>query len=412
MKQNQFDTSRRSFLKSTLTLPVALAAAPGLMVSAASAADAAATTAAAGDALPRRQLGKNGPQVTMLCMGGMMSALSPDYLDIAWSMGIRYFDTADCYIKGQSEKIVAQWLAKYPERRKEIFLVSKDHPHKGPEQLLEMIDTRLAACGTTYLDAFYIHGLGPREYGADSLNWPKSDAYKKVAEQLKSSGKVKMVGFSCHDGRLPDYLNATAEGGFLDIIMLAFNPFYPKGGPLDKALDACHEKGIGLVAMKTMRSTKDVPKRLPELDKLGLTTHQAILHAAWSDPRISVVCNMIDNVDQMQSSTAAARSYKEPLKFAHLELLRETILAGRRTMCTGCPACEQWAARTEFAFHDIARFVTYYEQDGNPEARGYYQALAPEHRDAARVDLAALRDACHFKTDYPEIVRRAERYFA
>ena len=47
-------------------------------------------------------------------------------------MGIRYFDNADCYIHGQSEKIVAQWLAKYPERRKEIFLVSKDHPHQVP----------------------------------------------------------------------------------------------------------------------------------------------------------------------------------------------------------------------------------------------------------------------------------------
>ena len=42
----------------------------------------------------------------MLCMGGMMAALSPDYIDIAWSMGIRYFDTADCYLNGQSEKIV------------------------------------------------------------------------------------------------------------------------------------------------------------------------------------------------------------------------------------------------------------------------------------------------------------------
>ena len=130
--------------------------------------------------------------------------------------------------------------------------------------------------------------------------------------------------------------------------MLAFNPFYPKGGPLDKALDAAHKAGIGLVAMKTMRSTKDVPKRLPEFDKLGLTTHQAVLHAAWSDPRISVVCNMIDNVDQMQSSTAAARSYKEPLKFAHLELLKETILAGRRTMCTGCPACEAFGEADRF----------------------------------------------------------------
>ncbi len=401
--------TRRSFLGSTVSLPIALAAAPSLLAQNAFAAGAAAP---AFTVLPRRQLGKAGPHVTMLCMGGMMAAMSPDYLDIAWSMGIRYFDNADCYIHGQSEKIVAQWLAKYPERRKEIFLVSKDHPHQGPEQLLEMIDKRLAACGTTYLDAFYIHGIGPREYGDDSLNWPKSDAFKKTAEALKKSGKVKMVGFSCHDGQLPDYLNAAAEGGFLDIIMLAFNPFYPKGGPLDKALDACHEAGIGLVAMKTMRSTGDVPKRLPELDKLGLTTHQAVLQAVWSDPRISVVCNMIDNVDQMGSSVAAARSYKEPLKFAHMELLKETILAGRRTMCTGCPSCEAFAKETSFAFHDISRFVTYYEQDGNTEARDYYQALAAEHRDSSKVNLAALRDGCHFKTDYPEMIRRAERYVA
>ena len=407
MKENHTSASRRHFLKSALTLPVALAAAPSLLTPSARAADAPAA-----DVLPRRQLGKAGPQVTMLCMGGMMTALSPDYLDIAWSMGIRYFDTADCYLHGQSEKIVGQWLAKYPERRKEIFLVSKDHPHGSTEPLLTMIDKRLAALGTSYLDAFYIHGLGTREYGEDSVNWPKSDTYKRVAAELKNSGKVKMVGFSCHDARLSDYLNSAAEGGFLDIVMLQYNPFYAKGGPVDKAIDAAHQAGIGLVAMKTMRSTKDVPKRLPELDKLGLTTHQGVLQAVWSDPRISVVCNMIDNVDQMTASVAAARSYKEPLKFSQIELLRETVVAGRRTMCTGCPACEAFARQTGFAFHDIARFVTYYEQDGNTEARAYYQALPAAVRDASQVDLAALRDACHFKTDYPEIIRRAERYFA
>lgn len=406
MKEKPFSASRRNFLKSTLTLPVALAAAPSLFTQSAFAAGAPASVA--GEPLPRRQLGKIGPQVTMLGMGGMMAALSPDYIDIAWAMGIRYFDSAHSYLNGKSEKIFAAWLAKYPERRKEIFLVSKDSPKQGPEQLLDMIDQRLAACGTTYLDAFYIHGIG----GPNRLSWPKSDAYKKTAEALKKSGKVKMVGFSCHDGMLTDYLNAAAEGGFLDIIMLQFNPFYEKGGAFDKALDAAHKAGIGLVAMKTMRTTKDVPKRLPELDKLGLTTHQAVLHSAWSDPRISAVVNMIDNVDQMQNSTAAARSYKEPLKFAHMELLKQTIIAGRRTMCTGCPSCEAFAKQTGFAFHDISRFVTYYEQDGNTDAREYYQALPAEHRDTSKVDLAALRDSCHFKTDYPEIMRRAERYFA
>jgi len=414
MKENK-SSSRRNFLKSSLTLPAALAAAPALWASAARAADDAAAPAApapAADVLPRRPLGKSGREITMMTLGGMMPALSPEYLDIAWSMGIRNYDTAKVYLRGNSEKIVGKWLAQYPERRKEIFLVTKDTPRSGPEQLLTMIDQRLAAIGTSYLDAFYIHGIGPGEYGQASLDWPKSDAFKKVCETLKSSGKVKMVGFSCHDARLPDYLNAAAEGGFVDIIMLQYNPFYPKGGPLDLALDAAHKAGIGLVAMKTMRTLNDVPKRVPEFDKLGLTTHQTVLHAVWSDPRISAVCNQVDNVDQMTASVAAARKYKEPLKLSQVELLRDTVVAGRRTLCTGCPACETAAQQTGFAFHDIARFVTYYEQDGNLEARGFYQALPAAARDASQVDLAALRAGCHFQTNYPEIIRRAERYFA
>jgi hypothetical protein len=278
--------------------------------------------------------------------------------------------------------------------------------------MMEMIDQRIAACGTTYLDAFYIHGIGRKGFGETSVGWPKSDEFKSAVAKLKAAGKVKLLGFSTHDGDMNDYIHAAAQGGFMDIIMVKYNPFFTKGDDFDQALEAAHKAGIGLVAMKTMRTVKDVPKRLPAFDKLGLTTHQAVLHAAWSDPRISAICNMIDNVDQMQSSTAAARSYKTPLKFAHRELLKETILAGRRTMCTGCPACAEFSRQTDFAFDDIARFVTYYEQDGNTEARDYYQALAPEHRDASKVDLAALRDGCHFKTNYPEIIRRAERYFA
>jgi aryl-alcohol dehydrogenase-like predicted oxidoreductase len=413
MKTNHSQTSRRHFLKTTLQVPVALAAAPAVLSQTVSAADAPAASAAPADAgpLPLRQLGKSGPKVTMLNMGGMMAAMSPQYLDIAWSMGIRYFDTADCYLKGKSEEIIAEWLKKYPERRKELFLVSKDHPKKGPEQLLTMIDKRLAACGTSYLDAFYIHGISPRGY-VGSLEWPKGDGFKKVAGQLKSSGKVKMVGFSCHDTELVAFLNAAAEGGFVDIIMLQYNPFFTKGDAFDRALDACHEKGIALVAMKTMRNTQDVPKRLPEFDKIGLTTHQAVLHACWSDPRIASVCNMIDNVSQMEASTAAARSYKTPLKTAQIELLKETILAARPTLCPGCPSCNAFGATSTLALHDISRFVTYYEQDGNTEACDYYHELPAKARDASGVDLAGLRDRCAFRVNYPDIVKRAEHYFA
>jgi len=404
---NDPQTSRRSFIKTALAVPVALSL--GSVLQAQTAAPAPAGNAGV---LPKRKLGKNGPEVTMISLGGMMVALSPDYLDMAWAMGIRYFDTSDCYLGRRSEKIIGEWLAKYPERRKQIFLVSKDHPKQGPEQLLEMIDRRLEACGTDYLDLFLIHGLGPKEYGEGSIEWPRSDVFKKVADKLKSSGKAKMVGFSCHDGKLVDYLNASAAGGIVDAIMLKYTPFFKPGDAFDQALTACHKAGVGLVAMKTMRSAGEVPVRIPEFDKLGLTTHQGLLQAVFSDTRISAVCSMIENVGQMETNTAAARSYKQPLKLSDVEVLRQTVLAHRRTMCPGCPSCDAFSAATGFAFLDISRFVTYYEQDGRLGAKDLYHELSAADRDHSRVDLAALRDGCSFQTDYPEIIRRAERYFA
>jgi hypothetical protein len=409
MNSKKSTLTRRNFLRRAALAPVGVALAQNFS---ARAEESAKPAAAVSSPVPTRKLGKNGPEVSMLIFGGDMPAYSLEHLDIGWSLGIRYFDTASMYGGGNDELKVAQFLAKYPERRKDLFLVSKDHPRQGPEQLLEQIDRRLERCKTSYLDMFFIHGINAREYGEDSLNWPKSDAFKKVADKLKSSGKVKMVGFSCHDGQSPQYLAAAGQGGFLDAVMVKYTPFFEKGGAFDKGLDACHQAGIGLIAMKTLRNAADVPKRLPEFDKLGLTTHQALLQAVWSDSRISAVCNRMENSDNIESSVAAVRSYKGPLKMAQLELLRETILASRSPMCPGCPSCNQFGAELEFAFADISRYVMYYEQDGNLKARELYHQLPAAHRDASQINLAALRDACQFKTDYPEIIRRAERYFA
>ena len=408
MKTQKSTLTRRNFLRSAMIAPVGVALSPTFS---ANAEDAAKTSEAGSPPVPTRKLGKNGPEVSMLIMGGDLPAYSPEHLDVGWSLGIRYFDTASMYGGGNDELKVAQWLTKYPERRKDLFLVSKDHPHQ-PEQMLEMIDRRLEKLQTSYLDMFFIHGINAREYGEDSLNWPKSDAFKSVVEKLKSSGKVKLVGFSCHDSQANEYLTAAAEGGFLDAIMVKYTPFFTKGAGFDKALDACHQAGVGLVAMKTLRNAADAPKRLPEFDKLGLTTHQALLQAVWSDPRISAVCNRMQNVDNIQTSVAAVRGYKGPLKIAQMELLRETLMASRRAMCPGCPSCNKHGAELDFAISDISRYVMYYEQDGDLRAREMYHQLPAAHRDASDVDLAALRDACRFKVDYPEIIRRAERYFA
>jgi aryl-alcohol dehydrogenase-like predicted oxidoreductase len=400
-------TSRRNFLKSSVILPAAVAGMPVAAV-------AGSAAGAEPDPLPMRKLGKNGPMVTMLNIGGMMSAHNPQYLDLAWQMGIRYFDTADCYRKGQSEKDVGEWVRKYPERRKEVFIVTKDHPNKNPEQLLTMIDERLENMGIDYVDLFFIHGMSPK-YGDDSLDsveWPRSDRLKKVFEQLKASGKVKYCGFSCHDAKLVEYLHSAAEGGFIDAIMLKYDPMMQPGDDLDQAIEACHRAGIGLVAMKEMRPFAKAPKTHPGLEGTGLTTHQNVLQSVWSDKRIASICSAIENVQQMEENTMAARLYNNPIGPQARQALTEIAGMSMASMCPGCPSCNAWAKKTEYAFMDISRYVTYYEHDGNFEAREYFQSLHPRQRDPQGIDLARVSRECRYTIDYEEIARRSMAYFA
>jgi aryl-alcohol dehydrogenase-like predicted oxidoreductase len=412
MNEKKHSTDRRDFLKTGIGISSLIAlggAAPGFVRGAEQGEEAGESSQRV---LPRRKLGKNGPEVTILNLGGMMSAHNPQYLDVAWQLGIRYFDTADCYKGGKSEEDIGTWITKYPERRKDLFLVTKDHPRKGPAQLIGQLDRRLEKLKTDYVDLFFIHGLSARSYGEDAVNWVKGDGeLKEVFKKIKASGKAKMCGFSCHDGKLVDFLNAAAEGGFVDAIMLRYNPFMEKDGDLDQALDACHKAGIGLISMKEMKPFAKAPKKQPELEKVGLTTHQALLHAVWSDPRIASICSSMDNLGQLDENTLAASVFKDPLPEVQRKALREVAALTPAPMCPGCPHCEKMVAQTQYAFYDIARYVTYYEQDGDSGAREMYQDLPVGMRTASPAELYALREGCDFNVDYPEIARRADNYF-
>ncbi len=166
----------------------------------------------------------------------MEATNAPGLINRAWASGMRYFDTARSTATNARKRSTAVGLPLIPSCRKEIFLVSKDYPkQKGPEELLEMIDKRLEAIGTDYLDLYFIHQLCPEVYGAESVNWGKSDVFRKVAETLKASGKVKMVGFSCHGG--PEYIQAGRRGGFLDALRVQYTPFYEPRGAFDRGVD-------------------------------------------------------------------------------------------------------------------------------------------------------------------------------
>ena len=273
--------------------------------------------------LPKRVLGKTGVEVTLLNQGtvGQPSALDR-LLRLAYREGVRYFDTAEGY--KNAETVFAKWFEAAPDVRKTIFLATKSGVG-SPGDMLKKVDARLARLGTDYIDLLFFHGLSTGQ-----AKWPKSKEMKEAIEAIKKTGKVKFVGFSTHDPAIAQQLQAAAEGGFVDVIMLKFSPWLDKDSPLNKALDACHKANIGLVSMKQIagQALKVTQEKVPTLKEKGLTPAQGLLHAIWTDERFSASCVKMRNSDQTSENADAARRFV-PLKLRACRAARRR--PGRRS---------------------------------------------------------------------------------
>ena len=82
-----------------------------------------------GSVLPMRTLGKSGVQVTCLGLGGYHvghaknEATAQAVIEKALESGIRFFDTAESYQYGESERRYGKFLV--PRHRDEIFLMTE-----------------------------------------------------------------------------------------------------------------------------------------------------------------------------------------------------------------------------------------------------------------------------------------------
>ncbi len=120
-------------------------------------------------------------------------------------------------------------------------------------QLMGMLDKRLVALGTDYVDLLFIHSFGDNHTLDDAIAMVKSKELKEASDAAKRSGKARFVGISTHHKDRAQLIQAAAEGGIVDVIMLQYRPWLDKDSPLNKAIDAAHKRGIGLIYDWTLR---------------------------------------------------------------------------------------------------------------------------------------------------------------
>ena len=365
--------------------------------------------------IPRRMLGKTGVEVTILNGG---TARAPGALDrllrFAFSRGVRFFDTAASY---GSEADFERWFAAMPE------VPSADLPrHQGmgsrvgrAGMRIKPIDLRLEALGTDYIDLLYFHALSGKavDYGltGDEMDWPRSKEMKETIAAIKKTGKVRFVGFATHDQRRAEQLEIAADGGLMDVVMVAMNPWLEKDSQLNRAIDACYKKKIGLVAMKLVAGHLEKRMRVeaPTLKRRGLNPYQGMLQAIWSDERITSACVATMNTDEVNQNTDAARRFV-PMNPSEIRELHAALSGAGPIMCAACDGRCARAAGTDARLGDLTRFLTYHEHHGaRRHARDAYAGLTEDERNWHGADLEAARDACPTRLDFARLLPEIDR---
>ena len=355
--------------------------------------------------MPTRSFGKTGIDVPILSFGGSLNtSLSMLVLRQAVNWGVTYWDTANTYMGGRSEKGMGKYFEKFPADRKRIFLVTKTHAWDtaGMSQDLNLSLERMQ---TDYVDLFFMHSV---RSGSELTNDKKA-----WAEKQKAAGKIRLFGFSTHSN-METCMLAASGLGWIDGIMMRYNYRLMHTDEMQRAMDACAKAGIGLTAMKSQdggqvkTDTETEHKLAGRFLKKGFTDAQAKLKAVWEQPNIASICTEMPNMTLLMSNVAAAMD-KTKLSTREMNLLQQYADETHSDYCTGCvDNCEPVVAG-EIPIGDVMRYLMYARSYGDRQrARANFQKIPLRVRQQMKsVDYRPAERRCPRKMAIGRLMRVA-----
>jgi predicted aldo/keto reductase-like oxidoreductase len=222
--------------------------------------------------------------------------------------------------------------------RKDVYLVTKNQAYRRAQGgtiarvLEDGLNASMERLQTDYIDAYYLHGIA-----GNQIALLRDPAVKAAFEALKKSGKIRYCGLSCHDALLPELLQAAAEGGWIDQVMIKFN-FRDVGGrdrydDLNRAIDAASKANLGLVAMKTQGGAGNFPEKMKQLQEKGFKKEVAAIKTVWADGRMHVAVSEMTTRSDLRENVQGSQ---EELTAKEARLLEEHRRATARLYCHGC----------------------------------------------------------------------------
>ena len=206
-----------------------------------------------------RRLGRSGLKVSPLCLGCMTygsnswrdwmldEARAMPFFRTALEAGINFFDTADVYSHGESERITGKALKGLAKRENvvlatKVFSKMSDDPNDrglSRKHIMQSIDASLRRLGTEYVDLYQIHRFDDAT--------PVEETLEALSDVVKAGKALYLGASSMFAWQTMKMLGLQRQHGFAPFVSMQnhLNLLYREEER--EMLPLCRSEGLGVI---------------------------------------------------------------------------------------------------------------------------------------------------------------------
>jgi len=334
--------------------------------------------------LEYRTLGKTGLKVTVVSMG-VMNCSNPAVLLRAYDLGVNFYDTADCYMRGHNEEMVGK---AFEGKRQKVFIQTKVHVH-DEKKMRASVERSLRRLRTDYIDVLVWHGHSSVKEVSDPNLF-------EFMSKMKKEGKIRFTGFSSHS-HMASLLREAAKSNFHDVALVSYNFTHSKD--LKEAVALAAKSGIGIVAMKTQAGGYKKQKMG------GFSPHQAALKYVLMDENVSCAVPGVTTIEQIEECAAAMGTTVSKRNLDELKQYQSFLRGRICTMCGGCIGeCPYGVSHS-----DLLRVVMYHDGYENDSLVRESLGGITKHHLQACTECSSCSVSCRRGLDMKAQIQLAQR---
>ena len=271
--------------------------------------------------------------------------------------------------------------------REELFVVTKwctsdGHMPTGssPDEYIAALDDSLTRLQTEYVDLVHVHAC-------DDVNRLLDPNMLAAFETAKAQGKVKFLGVSTHTPNLEEVAYTAIDSGHFDVLMLAYHHgAWPKQRDI---IEKAAQKGIGIVAMKTLKGAKH--RGMMEFQNEETSYTQAAFKWVNSNPNVSCLVISMFETEHLDEYLYASGKSLSDNDVAVLDKY-DDLIAG--THCfSSCGDCLGECPES-LPINDVLRHRMYFEDYGDEKEAMLLYAALDKNADKCLTCAAPCTGAC------------------